>query len=240
MASFPRGREPQAFWVQQAVLARLLGQEAEGARLAAEAEKLPLLTARDHYLAAAGLAPGRARQGPRPGRGGDPARPAALLGLLHPGRLPRPPRTPRRGDGLLHHLHRAPARLRRLVALPGAGLLEADRPRPGSRRLRPGRQAPPRLVRAPPESLAGLSRDGRSPQGRERPDPGARTRGARDPDLLPPGRRAAGARRPPGGRRRPGRGAQARADRRPQLDQPGDGPDGRRTPRRPWPTSRTP
>ena len=56
LAAFPNGRQPQAFWAQQAAVVRLLGREAEGARLAAEAEKLPLRTARDHYLAATGLA----------------------------------------------------------------------------------------------------------------------------------------------------------------------------------------
>ena len=56
MAVFPDGRQPQALWAQQAAVVRLLGREDEGARLAAEAEKLPLRTARDHYLAAAALA----------------------------------------------------------------------------------------------------------------------------------------------------------------------------------------
>ena len=56
MAAFAKGAEPQAFWAQQAILARVLGQEAEGDRLGKEAEKRPLLTARDHYLAAAALA----------------------------------------------------------------------------------------------------------------------------------------------------------------------------------------
>ena len=54
-ANFAQGKEPQAFVVLQATLIGLLGQEDEAARLAAEANKLPLRTARDHYLAAAVL-----------------------------------------------------------------------------------------------------------------------------------------------------------------------------------------
>ena len=56
MASFPKGDTPQAYYVLQAALVGLIGQEDEAARLAAEANKLPLRTARDHYLAAAVLA----------------------------------------------------------------------------------------------------------------------------------------------------------------------------------------
>ena len=56
MAALPAGKEPQAFWAQEAALARLLGQEGEADALKARADKIPLRTARDYYLAAAGLA----------------------------------------------------------------------------------------------------------------------------------------------------------------------------------------
>ena len=56
LAVLPAGQEPQAFRVQHAALVRLLGQEDEGARLQQEADKIPLKTARDHYLVAAAKA----------------------------------------------------------------------------------------------------------------------------------------------------------------------------------------
>lgn len=56
MAAMPAGKEPpQALRSQQAALARLLGDGKEGDRLQAEADKMPLRTARDYYLAAAVL-----------------------------------------------------------------------------------------------------------------------------------------------------------------------------------------
>ena len=56
MLTLPDGRQPQAFWAQQAALARLLGDDGEGRRLAEQADKAAPKTARDFYLAAVGLA----------------------------------------------------------------------------------------------------------------------------------------------------------------------------------------